>query len=517
MILFVQNLIAPGVPPRPPKREKYTIVSYSFLGNEHRNFYGAGIPKELKHIARYNLGSGLTFNNNKFERWSGAGWTGQPTIVEVDRNPYLIIGSFDHHLRKLDLNALIMNKPRNEVEIWKYKYDDIIKGSSTVFYNELEENAVNKIVVVQGSRRGIHNYNKMRNTCAYSLRAVSFETGLELWRFNVPKTESYSRDNDSSPIYLKNGLIFNTAENGIGYLLDSKNLVKDKNGYYQPKILLELVLYNKRDVQNHFRNIIIDSSPSKYLNKIYTGTGSGHIYEIDINSWEKTWDFFIDADIDGSTVINKNGSIFATLEKQYISGKGGVIKTIPITSSKFNRKKRNSNIEWYLPTGNKRLGYWRGGIIGSVVINDLYKSDDFPALFATNAVDGYLYIGYQEKVENNRKVWGPQKKIKYKTPRLVFKKYIGGSISTPIFTEGNRLITTGYNGKVVLFSLTLNPEFDINNHNSQEVLVQEIDSFSPAPHSTFESTPVIYNGYTIICCRDGNLYVLGSHYPGSFY
>ena len=53
----------------------------TFLGNDQRRFYGRGVPKSLKLIDKFQLGSGRTFLGKRSVVWSGAGWTGQPTIT----------------------------------------------------------------------------------------------------------------------------------------------------------------------------------------------------------------------------------------------------------------------------------------------------------------------------------------------------------------------------------------------------------------------------------------------------
>jgi hypothetical protein len=117
----------------------------TFLGNDRRSFYGRGVPKNLKLIDKFELGSGRTFLGRQSQIWSGAGWTGQPTITKDRGKTYLIIGGFDHNLRKIDLS--------NNKEIWRYEFDDIIKGSSTIYIDE-KASAENRIVILQGSRSG---------------------------------------------------------------------------------------------------------------------------------------------------------------------------------------------------------------------------------------------------------------------------------------------------------------------------------------------------------------------------
>lgn len=465
----------------------------TFLGNDQRRFYGRGIPKGLKVLDRFQLGSGRTFLGT-WKVWSGAGWTGQPTITKDRGKLYLVIGAYDHNLRKIDLAT-------NE-EVWRYRFDDILKGSSTLYIDETAS-AENRIVILQGSRSG----GGRKGGIVPSFRAISFRTGKELWKLNIRKTASYSRDNDSSALYLGNGLIFNMGENAVGYFLESSTkTAQRKQGIKQPKILSEIQLYENSDIRKHGGNLVAESSPSRLGNQLFVAVGAGHIYGISVDERKIIWDFYTGSDLDGSVVISKAGKLFCAIEKQYIPGNGGVLKLNPKLESK-------ESIEWFLPTGNQRVSGWEGGIIGSVALNDEYnEGEEFPAIFATNAIDGNLYIGSQEMIAD-KTVSVPWLKQVCATPKILFKQKIGASISTPIFTDGGKLITAGYNG-VYLFNLNWE-KANSNQPNAlpnaggeyYRLVVEEAGRFKPGV--SFEATPVVWDGMVRICGRDGWMYTLG--------
>ncbi|MGL5058467.1 MAG: hypothetical protein ACRC62_00700 [Microcoleus sp.] len=464
----------------------------TFLGNDKRRFYGRGVPKSLKLIDKFELGSGPTFLGRRSVFWSGAGWTGQPTITKDRGKTYLIIGAYDHNLRKIDLS--------NNEEVWRYKFDDIIKGSSTIYIDE-KAAPENRIVILQGSRSGGGGKNVVP-----SFRAISFRTGKELWKLDIKRTPSYSQDNDSSALDIGGGVLFNAGENAIGYFLDSStDKAKTKQGIKQPQILSEVQLYAPGDISKHGGNLVAESSPSRLKDRIFIAAGSGHIYGISISEKKIVWDFYTGSDLDGTAVISRSGKLFCAIEKQYIQGSGGVLKINP-------NKEPNSSVEWFLPTGNRRVSGWEGGIIGSVAINDEYNDGEFPALFATNAIDGNLYIGSQDKL-TGEKVAVPWRKQSYNTPLIVFKKEIGASISTPIFTDGNKLISAGYNG-VYLFDLNWEPAKSgdknaLPNAKGEFYRLKVKESGRFKPGLSFEATPVVWDGIVRICARDGWMYTLG--------
>ncbi|MGM0649983.1 MAG: hypothetical protein ACQES1_05680, partial [Bacteroidota bacterium] len=120
------------------------FISSTFLGNKYRNYYGNTAPEKLDIIWKFHLGSGTTadpHNKNKPKKMYGAGWTGQAATLRQDSNFYLIQPSFSHKLFKI--NAANGNK------IWEYSFDDILKGSPTLWHNNYTWDK-NRILIFQG-------------------------------------------------------------------------------------------------------------------------------------------------------------------------------------------------------------------------------------------------------------------------------------------------------------------------------------------------------------------------------
>lgn len=443
------------------------IVSGTFLGNEERKLYGMGpVPDTLTILWKYYTGTGTTVVNKDTTQWTGIGWTGQPVIYEKDSIPYVIIGAFDHKLRKL--NALTGE------EIWTYAFDDVIKGTATLLQDH------DSLIILQGSRRGIDK--QFTDPDIHSFRAISEKTGEEIWRFNIPLTDSYSRDIDGSALIYENRIILG-AENGFLYVINPYDTYM-KKGYTFPSTEHSVCLYDRSDIMAHKWNLVTESSPSVSNGIVYIAAGSGHIYGIDSRDWSITMDVFTGADMDGSPVITEAGDIICSVEKQYINGYGGIMKLNP-----------SGNIEWYFPTANKALTTWEGGVIGSAAIDESC-TDISKHLCAFNAIDGYMYVVTLNDIEHDSLVMAYDSAVFLKTPRLLYKKYIGGSISTPIIMD-ERIVSCGYDGKVHIFSI----DYD-NMH------IEELSSISLG--GSIEATPVIYRGNIYIGCRNGYLYCLSS-------
>jgi outer membrane protein assembly factor BamB len=340
------------------------------------------------------------------------------------------------------------------------------------------------VIILQGSRRGFENdlYSKY----VPSFRAISYFTGNELWRMNVSRTASYSRDVDGSAL-ITNETAYIGLENALFTVFNpDPNFASMKQGMLQPKIYKQTILYEKADQIRHGGNLVVESSPAFLEDHIYITAGSGHVYGYDLTMDALSWDYYIGSDMDGSPVVTRDSSLIVTVEKQYIEGQGGVFKLNPTSPP-------SDAVIWYFPTEDDSVESWQGGVIGSVSVNDLTKDPTDPFLAAFIGIDGYLYVvNHQEIDETVGKVYGPNIKRQFFSPKLVFKKQIGPSISTPIIV-GNKIIATGYKG-IYLFEFDKNLNFKLLDKQRR---------------SAFESTAIVHDKKIYIGAKDGFLYCFG--------
>jgi outer membrane protein assembly factor BamB len=451
------------------------IAVGTFLGNESRNYYGDSASEKLDVIWKTFLGKGTTIVTAEkgVEEWFGAGWTGQPLVVKENGKTFLIQGAFDHHLKKIDAATGTV--------IWNYEYDDILKGTGTIWKNDSAKNPLDRIVIMQGSRKGVQN--SIGAAHVSSFRAVSFFTGKELWRMNVAQTECYSRDVDASALVRKDTAYIG-LENGTFVQFDpGKNVVKDDT-INRPVIFSETMLYSESDHAHHGGNLVTESSPARIGDHIYITAGSGHVYGFNMHTRKMDWDFYIGSDMDGSPVVTADSCLLVEVEKQYISGRGGIFKLNP-------RRAPENCVDWYFATADFNFADWEGGVIGSVAVNDLYNDGTFPHLAAFTGIDGNLNVVCYDQINPDTLAFGPDGKTKYPTPVLKFHNHIGPSISTPIFAQ-NKLIAAGYNG-INLFEFDKEGNFFLK------------DNWE----GNFEASPVADHGRVYIASRDGFLYCFG--------
>ena len=443
------------------------LINYTYLGNPQRNYYGNKAPEKLNIIWKTYLGEGYSIipKTNKKVYCKGAGRTNQPLLFKENKKLYVLQSGCNHKIKKID--AI------NGETVWEYEYDDVINSTGTIWECKKCDSS-NRYQLIQGSKKGI-NYNK-ENDRAECLRSISIKNGKEIWRYNVKKTPCYSRDVDGSGI-ICNDSLFIGLENGTLAIINP-TILDHKNKKNYPKTLNEIPLYNDSDVIKHNHNLVTESSPSILNNHIYIASGSGHIFGYNKKLKKIDWDYYIGADIDGSTVITKDSSILIGFEKEFLEGNGGVLKISPL----------NNNVSWFFPIKNSISDKWAGGVIGSVGVNDMYTSEN-SKLAAFIGVDGVLYVVNHNVISDN-KVDGPHRKNQFFSPKLLFQKKIGLSISTPIFI-GNKLIAASSEG-LWLFEI-LNDKIEL------------IDHFM----TTFESTPVVHNNRIYIASTDGYLYCFG--------
>lgn len=476
-----------------------TVIAYgTYLGGPERRVYGRGpAPERLDLIWKAEIGSGQTNrkSDEKLVLWSGMGWTGQPLVVLDQNVPNLIVGGYDHGLRRIDLAS--------GETVWRYEFDDVIKGTPMV-YMDAERPVGDRAVIVAGSRRGAGL--EVGDDRIAPLRAVSFSSGSEIWRMGVPRTEHYSQDVDASAMIV-DGRVIAAVESGFVYALDTHRTEPSGDALAPLVLARSPKLFSAKDAASHpdvgGANVAIEGSPALLDDRIYIASGSGHVYGLDRKTLEVEWDYGIGGDFDSTLAVTRSGMILFGMEREYVAGHGGAFMLDP-------SKEPDDALEWFFPTLDTGIAEWDGGVVSSVAVDD--ESDtgfERVPLAAFTSVDGYLYVvAYDELAEGLGE--GPDGKPGWPAPRLVFKDHIGGSISTPIIV-GESIIAAGYDKKVHLYSVKHGGEdpdgFLTRDGRRVTLEIAETDTFETG--GPIESTPLVWNGRVFIGCRDGFLYCLG--------
>ncbi len=358
----------------------------TFLGTESRRFYGVGpAPTHLHVIWKTRIGGGWTsgrFSDDPAMYWSGTGWTGTPALVRDGGRLYLLIGGYDHDLRKVDAET-------GEV-VWRYDFGDVIKSSPSVVANPHPTSQDDRYLVIAGSRRGADA--KLDDLAIAPYRAVTFGSGREVWRLPAPRTAAYSRDADGSGFFI-DGRQYMGLEDGWFYSLDPFATQKWTvvGATYEEPIASERRLLlgdpaaaSREKPHPEGANLCIEASPALMGDVVFISSGAGHVYGLRRSDLTVVFDYRTGSDLDGTTVPTRTGKLLVPVEKQYIPGDGGVLLLDP-------SRPAASSVVWFFPTGNRKMSEWRGGVIGSVAVNDEYGgADRYPPLAAFIGIDGYL-------------------------------------------------------------------------------------------------------------------------------
>lgn len=449
------------------------ILNASFLHNPSRNYYGNEAPSNLDILWKHDLGFGITKVGQEEKTWKGAGWTGQPLMVIENEKKYLIQGAFDHNLKKIDAETGKL--------VWQYTFDDVIKGTGSLWINHNADSLKNFCIILQGSRAGKSTYASY----VPSFRAISYFTGEELWRLNSVKTHSYSRDVDASAL-LWQDTAYIGLENSIFTVFNpNPNAASIRDKMLQPQIYRAIdTLYTKKDRRTHGGNLVTEASPTLLGNRVYIASGAGHVWGYNLMTKQMDWDYFIGSDIDGTAVVTEDSCLLVAVEKQYIDGYGGLLKLDP-------KQTPAKAAKWFFPTDNIPFTLWEGGIIGSAAVNSSYKKDSQVELAAFTAIDGYFYVVNTKEVEPNISVCAYDSSLFLPQPKLLFKYKTGPSISTPLII-GNKVVVTTYKG-IYLFEFDQALNFSLLARNKIRC----------------ESTPFVDDKKIYVASRNGYLYCLG--------
>jgi len=459
--------------------KKIEVLISTFLGNAKRNFYGNEAPNKLNTIWKIWLGEGISPAYGTDKVWKGAGWTGQPLLVREDGDLFLVQGAFDYHLKKI--------KAQTGELVWQYKFEDILKGTGTIWEDKKAINQENKYIIMQGSRLGF--WNSYEDKYIPSYRGISYMTGKEVWRLNVKKTDSYSRDVDGSALTI-DSIAYLALENGIFTVFDpNPSHLERLDGVMQPKIIQEIKYYNDNDIKLHGDDLVSESSPTYINGRIFTLAGTGTIYGYNIEKKANDWEYYLGTDLNGSAPATDDGCLLIPVEKQYMPGNGGVMKIDP-------SKTGNESVVWFYPTPAKKWFHWDGGIIGSISCNDFYVADNEPHFAVFLDVSGELTVLDHQKLDKGKKVLGPDSITMFNTPIVIAKANIPGTISTPIIIKDKIVAAT--DSGLFLFALV------------KKGKTYNLDLLDKVDGLPIDATPIVWDRKVYIAVRDGYMYCFGN-------
>ncbi len=444
----------------------------TYLGDNQRNFYGDRAPSKLRVKWKTNLGSGKTmFGIGDVRHWKGAGWTGQPLVIQEGGELFLVQGTLSHHLKKI--------RARDGKVVWSTSVGDVIKGTPT--FMDVGGPEESRYVLIVGSRSGYGQH--WRNGTAYSLHGISYLTGKILWRHNSAATVSNSRDCDASAVVLGRKAAI-PLENGF-FTLFSPDVrqARSTGGIPELRVKKQYRLFRETDRKLYGSELATESSPTMVGGKAYVAAGVGRVYACGFGMFGGASEKLdIGGDLNGSMPLTNDRHLLLGVEKQFIAGQGGVVKFS--TSGK---------VKWFYPLPNRKWYTWEGGVVGSPAVNHRYRSGVSRDLACFVGVDGNLTLVNHQKLEPGKVNWGPKRQRQFPAPKVLdVVKLPQGSISTPLFL-GDKIIV-GYDNGMDLYQVT------------PEGKMVRLDRLSGP---MFDATPVVWGGRVYAGSKNGYLYCLG--------
>ena len=240
------------------------VLNGTFLHNASRNYYGDSAPSHLQTIWKLYLGKGTTQVGAITKTWKGAGWTGQPLVFVENGRKYLLQGAYDHQLKKIEAAT-------GKV-VWEYAFDDVIKGTGSIWINPQADSIQDFALVLQGSRAGKSLYS----STVPSYRAISIWTGKDRWQLSSARTRSYSRDVDASALLLQDTAYLGLENSIFTVFNPDPNKATLRQGLHQPQIYRQKdTLYRRADYKLHRHNLVTEASPTLLGRRVYISSGSG--------------------------------------------------------------------------------------------------------------------------------------------------------------------------------------------------------------------------------------------------
>lgn len=450
------------------------VLNSTFLHNASRNYYGDSAPSHLQILWKLFLGKGSTKVGAVTKTWKGAGWTGQPLLFIENGKKYLLQGAYDYHLKKIEAATGKL--------VWQYKFDDVIKGSGSIWINHQADSLEDFALVLQGSRAGKSLYS----TIVPSYRAISLITGKARWQLNSVQTHSYSRDVDASALIWKDTVYLGLENSLLTIFNPDPKKVQWLQGLRQPQIYRQRdTLYKAADRLTHHRNLVTEASPTLLGKRVYISSGAGRVWGYHLDKDSLDWMYFTGADMDGTPVVTADSCLLVAIEKQYITGRGGILKLDP-------SRPAAQAAQWYFPTPDFEFATWKGGVVGSVAVNCHYKEKEAPNMAAFVGIDGVLYVVNTDVLVDSPPSPSFDTSLYLPQPQLVFTHTVGPSISTPIWV-GKQLIVATSKGI-----------FRFEWQTDERTFV-----FKENVNIRCEATPVVDQGRLYVASRNGYLYCLG--------
>lgn len=424
-----------------------------FRGNPTHTFHGTGpISNTFQTLWRFpdEPMCGTSTAHMITTLWCGSGWTGQPVVWEHENGTTeVIFGAYDKSIHFI--NAKTGKRTRQD-----FKVGDIIKGSVSLDPDGYP-------LLYSGSRD-----NKFR-----ILSLNENEEAKELWSLDAYDVAPVLWNNDwDGNASIIDDILYIGGENSWMFAIKlNRSFRPDGTVAVDPKILMQFPLWTDKLLEDIGDTMVsIENSPAFYNNRVYIANGGGRVVGFDVSDIENksvrvAFDYWLGDDIDASIVIDQDGMLYVSSERDRDISKdigiGQITKLDP---------------------------YAANPLVWSIAVDDSVSSQKQRGIWATPALyKDYLYVQTTD---------GTFMAIDTKNGKITWKGTLPDhSWSSPIIIDDKMIVATckGY----------------INLYDLREPAQPQFLTETSITESCIESTPAVWNGILYVGTRDGYFYAIG--------
>ena len=423
----------------------------TFRGNPTRTFYGTGPAPQAPEVLWRFTGSAerdlcsLTTWEAGTTLWCGAGWTGQPAVIEWDERTWVIAGTYTPGVHFLDAATGQQILP-------EFVVGDLVKGSVTVDPDGYP-------LVYFGSR---DDY--------FRIIAFDREEPIELWSVNADEFSPvlWNDDWDGAGLVLDDYL-FQGGENSH-FFIAKLNRGFDADGLVSidPEIVFSSPAWDDELLSVVVDgNISIETGMTVVGNTLYFANSGGLVQGWDITGLangqdpERVFRYWAGDDVDATVVADAEGFLYVGVEYERGNSRsqelGQMLKLDPSAEDPlvWGTDLRNAAIDgvWATPALTEEMVY-----------------------APTNA--GFLYG------------------LRRDTGEIVWRKRMTGPVwSSPVVVD-NLLIQGDCAGTIYAYDIS-------------QPLVEPPEAWRINLDGCVEATPAVWNGVLYVGGRDGAFYAIG--------
>lgn len=428
----------------------------TFRGNPQRAYYGQG-PVPTAPVVRWSTGPFCRNSTAKEEtkQWCGAGWTGQPAIVEREGRTWVVFNAYDGAVHFHDAHT-------GEQLLEPFMTGDIIKGSVTIDPDGFP-------LVYTGSRDD-----------HFRVLAIDRPGGraVEMWRLSADAVSPtmWNNDWDGSALILDDYLLEGGENSQFHVVKLNRSVGADGLVAVDPDLVFNTPGWDEqllRDLAgNRSRDVSIENSVAVHGDTVYFANSGGLVQGWDLaplhtgGTPTRVFRYWAGDDIDASVVIDEAGLLYVGVEYERANARGREVGQI----IKLDPQRADDPLVWSVKdVGKPPAGVW-----------------------STLA----LHRGVVVATTNGGRVIG----IDADTGRVLWELRLPGPLwQSPVVVD-DTLILGDCAGTLRAYDVA-------------DPLVAPAERWSVAVGGCIEATPAVWKGWILVATRGGRFFAIADPAP----